>query len=200
MLELIVKYLGYKNISDVSNEVKSTIEECISEVKSLSKFKYTYLKFDSLLPFLTSKEYEEYLKNSSSYLLVGTTLGIEIDKRTTYYSNTDMTKCVIFDCCASAYLETIADSYEDEHFKETKSFRFCPGYNGTSLKDNLIIAEKLNAYKEIGVEVLDSYMLVPKKSMFGIIALGKSAKKSCKNCLLLKNCSFRKDGKVCYQN
>jgi hypothetical protein len=59
------------------------------------------------------------------------------------------------------------------------------------------ILSALNAQKLIGLSVLDSFILVPRKSVtafIGFIKDYKINKKSCIDCNLFGNCSFSKEG------
>ncbi len=196
--DLIFKYLGYRKITP-DQKTLDLISECIKEIESIARFKYIYKEFNEILPFLTqNKNYLKYLEGSTSYLLVGMTLGIDVDRRLTLYQKTDMTKSLIFDCVSSAYIEEVSNDYENNTLPyEVKSYRFCPGYTNTSFLDNQIIAKYLDIRK-IGINFLESGLMVPLKSMVGIIAIGKVGKKSCKGCTNFKECDFRKDGVTCY--
>ena len=197
--DLILKYLGYRNVEPDSKTLK-LIDECILEVKSLAKFKYIYQEYNEPLPFLLKNEsYMKYLSGAFSYLLVGTTLGVDIDRRLSLYEKTDMTKGLVFDACASAYLEYLADNYEDANLKKPHTFRFCPGYSGTSFLDNMEIAKYLDVRKYLGINFLASGLMVPLKSMIGIVAIGNDARRSCNGCIRMGKCENRKDGTVCYK-
>lgn len=198
--DLILKYLGYrKSMPDAMTE--KLIDECILEVKSISKFKYIYQEFKEPLPFILENEgYMKYLSGATSYLLVATTLGIDVDRRLSLYEKTDMTKSVIFDCTASAYIEEMADSYEKNNLPyKNLSYRFCPGYSNTSFLDNMKIAKYLNVTKYLGISFLSSGLMVPLKSMIGIVGIGNTKRRSCEGCLRMGKCEYRRDGTVCYK-
>ncbi len=193
----ILKYLGYHNISP--NEIiNKLIDETILEVESIAKFKYIYQEYDELFDFLKNDIYLDYLNGSKSYLLVGTTLGIEIDKRIKYYQMTDLTKSIVFDAVSSAYIEELADNFE-KNLNMELSYRFCPGYSNTDIKDNKEICTIIKADKFMGITFLESGLMVPQKSMMGIVAIGNIKKKNCKNCFLMKNCKYLRSGVTCYQ-
>ena len=198
MRELILKYLGYHKVEPDQN-INNLIDKCSEEVKEIARFKYIYHQYDELLPFLTENEnYLKYLEGAEGYLLVATTLGIEIDRKQKLYEKTDVTKALVFDCVASAYIEVEADKYESNLGMDL-SYRFCPGYQGTSFLDNQIIAKNLQIDKYLGINFLNSGLMVPLKSMVGIVAIGNKKKKSCNGCLFARNCSYLKGGTTCYQ-
>ena len=198
MRDIIYKYLGYQNI-EPDKDTDKLIDECIKEVKEKANFKYIYQEFTDILPFLQDNDnYLKYLEGSTGYLIVGSTLGIEIDRLEKIYQKTDMTKALVFDCVASAYIEELSDEYES-NLRDDLNYRFCPGYQNTSFLDNQIISKILNAPKYLGITFLDSSLMVPLKSMMGIVSIGNKSKRSCMGCMFMKNCKYLKGGQVCYK-
>lgn len=195
MKKEVLKFLGYKN-QEITNEMELLIDEVIEEVKSISNFSYVYLEGKEELPFFKHNAYKELLKGCQSYLLVATTLGIDIDRKIKYYQNTDPARAVIFDAASSAYIIDMADEFE-KRFPLKRTYRFCPGYENTSLDDNKCILEMMKSLKT-SINVLDSKMLVPSKSMVGIIGIGNDKEKTCENCLV-RNCKYKEGGTLCYQ-
>lgn len=196
MKELIYKYLGY-NLEKPTIEIEKIIDDCIKEVIELSNFKYVYTYYKEIIPVLNKSCYLDYLNGCSGYYIVLSTLGINIDKRVNYYRLTDMTKSVIFDAVASAYIETKSDEFESSISCDL-SYRFCPGYNGSDFLDNKELIKYIDN-KNTGITFLSSGLMVPLKSMIGIVAVGNNKKRSCKNCIFLKKCNYLKDGVTCYQ-
>lgn len=192
---LVYSYLGYR---DMKRDIKTDklIIECLEEIEQISSFQYIYQRFDYILDFINQKPYLDYLGKSKSYYVVATTLGAVIDKRVRYYQMKDMVKMCVFDATASAYLEYMADRFE-EALGNNLSYRFCPGYQNTDVKDIRPMYEILKANK-IGITLLDSNLMVPQKSMIGIVGIDNHAKKSCYDCFLKEKCEYRKDGKLCY--
>ena len=196
LIELSYKYIGYKK-ENKDLYIESKVKESLKELECISAFKYIYAEFTNLLDILNQKPYLEFLNNSTGYYIVATTLGIQVDKRISLLSKKDMAYMVIFNSCAAAYLEYLADNYEYNTFGSNISYRFCPGYSNTSTLDILELKKYLNLEK-IGIEVFDSGMMLPEKSMFGIIAKDKNAKKTCNGCVIKDKCEYRKEKKTCY--
>ncbi len=196
-IKLVYSYLGYKHI-ERSNEVDKQIDDALKEVEELAQFSYTFVEFDYLLDFLKNNSaYKKLLENTTSYYLVLMTLGKRIDDRCKYYSMVDLTKMVIFDAVSSAYLEYKSDEFEELNFTHPRTYRFCPGYQGTDIKDIREMFKYLDNEK-VGVSLLESNLMVPMKTMAGIIGFGKTNKKECGACTLLGECEYRKEGRKCY--
>ena len=195
----ILKYLGHKDANFVDEYTNSLIDKALTEVEQQANFKYIYEKFNEPLHFMKDVSgYQNYL-GDSPFLLCATTLGVQIDRYLQRLELKDMAYATVFDAAASVFLETKADEFERNFEFGNLGFRFCPGYSGTSFTDNQEIAKILNAEK-IGITFLESGLMVPLKSMVGIIKIGKNVKKSCDGCAAKDDCGFRKNGTYCYRN
>lgn len=191
----IYAYLGFRSVGRCA-EVDAAIKVCLAEIEKLSHFRYVYKFFENPPEFLDRPPYTEYLKGSRGVIIAAMTLGGEVDKRIKLYERTDSAKAVIFDACASAYLEELSDGYERK-LGENLSYRFCPGYGGSSVEDLKYIFRILKPEK-IGITLTDTNYMLPCKSMAGIIAVGNGAEKSCKNCAVFGHCEYQKEGNKCY--
>lgn len=191
----IYKYLGYKNFE--CNDCDGIIRECLIELETSCSFRAIHKIYSQFPEFLKNEPYASFLDGCYSVIISVTTLGHEVDRTVKMLSRTDMNKAVVFDCCASAYLESRADSYE-QGLADERTYRFCPGYGGSSVTDlkyvfNLVKPEK------IGVTLNESCFMLPSKSMAGIIGVGKRAVKSCDGCVNKDNCNYLKEGVKCYR-
>lgn len=192
----VYAYLGFHSVvPDESTDAE--IDGGIKEVGKLAHFRYAYKYFDAPPAFLNKQPYTYYLKDSTGVILSVMTLGGEIDRRINIYGKTDKRKAVIFDACASALLEELSDEYERE-IADGLSYRFCPGYGGSSVEDLKYIFGILQPEK-IGVSLTESGYMLPCKSMAGIIAVEGRHKKSCANCALKEHCLYIKEGTTCYK-
>jgi hypothetical protein len=197
MKSTILRYLGYPLSNKVDTHTLQLIQRAEVEIDKISEFRYTHQEFDTPLPFLSeNSSYLQYLHNRP-YLLISTTLGINIDRYIQRLQILDMTYATVFDAVASAYLEWRADNYGRQLGYTSLDFRFCPGYGGTEIADNKRIGEKINA-ERIGINFLDSGIMLPSKSMVGIIAIGLRQRKNCAECVAFAECIFRKRGERCY--
>ncbi len=191
----VYAYLGFHSYAPDAH-ADGLIEECLKEVEKLSHFRYVYKYFGSPPAFLQKQPYENYLKGCGGVIISVMTLGAEIDRRISYYGISDRAKAVVFDACASAYLENLSDEYE-KTITDNLSYRFCPGYGGSDVADLKYIFEILQPEK-IGMSLTDSFYMLPCKSMAGIIAVGGTHKKSCGGCALKEHCRYLKEGTKCY--
>ena len=160
-----------------SAETDALIGECLEELKTLAHFRYVYRLFDTPPEFLCVQPYTDYLRGSSGVIVAVMTLGGETDRRIKFYERTDAARAIVLDACANAYLEELSDDYE-RRLHPDLSYRFCPGYGGSSVNDLKEIFRILKPEK-IGLSLTESNYMLPCKSMAGVIAVGNSAQKTC---------------------
>ena len=183
MREAVLRYLGFQSDATVDELTEHLIDRALREVEELAEFKYVYASYDYPQEFmLAHPAYMEYLHGSEGYLLCACTIGIGVDRRLKRLQMEEMAYAVVFDAAAGAYVECKADEYEKSLPFPLLGFRFCPGYQGTPLEDNLCIASLVKANK-IGISFLDSGLMIPMKSMTGIVRIGGEGRKSCAGCV-----------------
>lgn len=191
----IYNYLGFKGVQP-SPDTDALILSCYTEVKKTAHFNYLYKVFDAPPDFLAKAPYTDFLSGTAGVILCAMTIGAEADRRIRQLTRIDLTKAIVFDACASAYLEAKSDQYE-KTIGDNLTYRFCPGYGGSTTDDLKYIFDLIHPEK-IGITLNESNFMLPSKSMAGIIGIGKSKKKSCENCFMQKNCRYREEGKRCY--
>lgn len=205
--ETALKYLGYGS-SLPSQEIEELIQDCITEVRHFSQPKAIAKKFHlEKEPLrigetgdeIAGQQMGRLLEHCSECLLIGCTLGIGMERKIKYYEKIHMTKAVVMDAVASAYLEEFCDTYERRLGYQNRTYRACPGYGDFPLSFNRKIASLLDISKNLGVTITATDLLLPQKSMLGLIGIGSfKQKKSCETCVVKKDCPFRKRGQRCY--
>lgn len=191
----IYAYLGFRRVGQ-SDETDRQIDTCLSELERIGQFNYLYRFFECVPDFLKKSPYTEFLEGSDGVILSVMTLGAETDRRIKQLMLTDMSLGVVMDACASAYLEARSDEYE-KGIADNLTYRFCPGYGGSSVTDLREIFALLRP-ERIGVTLNESNFMLPSKSMAGVIGVGKTNVKSCESCITLGHCKYREDGIRCY--
>lgn len=197
MEKLVLKQLGYPDDATADALVLAQVRRALQDVEQQANFQYVYASYNESLEFLSNEGYQQYMAGADGFLLCATTLGVQVDKFLKRLQMTDMSYAVIFDAAASVFLENAADKFESTLPFSNLGYRFCPGYTGTPLQDNRSIAELLHAQR-IGITFLDSGLMVPMKSMVGIIRIGGTSRKSCAGCIASSNCTFRQRGTTCW--
>lgn len=191
----IYSYLGFRGVGE-SAQTDALIASCLAELDEVQQFNCLAKIYRTPPAFLQKQPYRSFLEGCTAVILSVTTLGAETDRRIKRLARTDVAKSIVFDACASALLEYLADRRESR-LGENLTYRFCPGYGGSDVRDIAYIFELLHPEK-IGVTLLDTGYMLPSKSMAGVIGAGKRSRKSCGNCFMLPHCQYRKEGARCY--
>ncbi|MDE6398918.1 MAG: hypothetical protein K2L51_06320 [Clostridiales bacterium] len=193
----IYTYLGFSGVEEDARTDR-LIQSCLAELEKIAHFRYTHKIYEDPPDFLRREPYASFLRGCMAVAVGVMTLGGETDMAIRRYARTDMERSVVLSATASALLESLSDRFE-EKFGSERTYRFCPGYGGSSVEDLGEIFRLLQPEK-IGVTLSESYFMLPEKSMAGIVGVGKRARKTCKDCCLLEHCQYRKEGATCYRS
>ena len=104
------------------------------------------------------------------------------------------------DACGSAWVEAGCDGAEDEisaRFPDLhRTDRFSPGYGDLPLALQRDICTVLDASRRLGVQVTDSFLMNPSKSVTAVVGLSERPQpariRGCGVCTLREHCHYRK--------
>ena len=205
--ENALKYLGYLD-NQVDSNTEILLNECLKELEQVTP-KFMYQRYTLNHHPLTIKELNltinypdliDLFDSCDRIVIIACTLGLQLDQQLRYYSKINLTKMTVMDALASSYIEIKCDEYEAKQNFGKRTFRFCPGYGNVPLELNKNLANALNCSKHIGLTVQESNLLLPQKSMIGLIGLGdEKLTKHCFSCVNKENCMYRKRGQRCYK-
>ena len=205
--ENALKYLGYLD-NQVDSNTEILLNECLKELEQVIP-KFMYQRYTLTHHPLTIKELNltinypdliDLFDSCDRIVIIACTLGLQLDQQLRYYSKINLTKMTVMDALASSYIEIKCDEYEAKQNFGKRTFRFCPGYGNVPLELNKNLANALNCSKHIGLTVQESNLLLPQKSMIGLIGLGdEKLTKHCFSCVNKENCMYRKRGQRCYK-
>ncbi len=202
--------LRYLKSSEMENyEIKALILNVIEEIKKISSPKYIYSFYDikkaEQISILNTKinikslNLMHHLRNSNSIAIMAATLGAEVDRNIKINEKINLTKSLIMDAVATAYIERVCDYAQESIRKEAKdrgyniTSRFSPGYGDLNIETQRDIIFLSNAFK-IGITLTDSYMMIPRKSVTAIIGLCHETceiSDKCKVCKRSESCEFK---------
>ena len=208
-----LRYMGYRG-QKMDDNLTDLLDECIYEVKNISNMSFTYEIYDmesseegmclkGTTLILRGRDIHANLAKAEKCAVMAVTLGLEIDKRIAFYSKIDLTKGLIFDACATAAVEALCDTIQEEIKAKAKIMRleitprYSPGYGDFSIDIQKDIIKVLKTYERIGLSVNESSIMIPRKSVTAFIGLqrGKCSEENhkCRNCKD-RYCMFRRDG------
>ena len=158
-----VRYLGYgKKAAD--ERTRRMVDEAFLELEQSADPKSICRIFD--------------LRGCDKAVLFCATLGAETDRLIRRASITDMSRAVILQACAAAYLEEYCDEQQrliGEEMAREKRFlrpRFSPGYGDFDIHYQEPVMRMLDCAKQIGLSMTDGYMMTPSKSVTAVIGAG----------------------------
>ncbi len=116
-----------------------------------------------------------------------------------------MARAALLDACGSAWVEAGCDEAEAEVSARFpglyRTDRFSPGYGDLPLALQKDVCALLDAPRRLGVQVTDSLLLNPSKTVTAVIGLSDRPQparvRGCGFCNLRENCQYRKGGKTC---
>lgn len=208
----VLRYLGHRN-QEVGERLESLVSECIEEIKDIAAPKYVCRTFkitdrdgsislENGLFELPGKAILKHLSASDSCILMAATLGSEVDRKIRYYEKADLTKALILDACATAYIEAVCDRICKDIVRnglaagEQLTFRFSPGYGDLPIEIQKRFLEVLDAGKQIGLTASSTNILMPRKSVTAVMGIAVEScvdtKSGCAVCSKSNECNYKR--------
>lgn len=188
MVREAVRYLGYGK-HEADEKTFQLIRECFEELERIAKKRIVYRIFDLCMAedgcieigrmHIESKGLLKNLSGCEKVILLGATLGVEVDLAMKRYSYTDMAKMVVLQACAATQLEEYVDECQKKLGEEMEKEgyflrpRFSPGYGDFSILHQKEILAMADTARRIGLTMTDGSMLTPTKSVTALIGLGR---------------------------
>lgn len=205
--------LGYKNIP-VPDQVTHTIDEvlsayhsmiypqCIFNIYPLPQENVKKISLDiNGVSLNTGPIISAYLKNSSHVVVFVASIGDSLESLSKQLlKEDDYLKGYVVDAVASEAVECVCDLLEEkltmvvkeEEFNITN--RYSPGYCNWNVSEQKKLFSLLPD-KPCGVSLTESSLMIPVKSVSGIIGAGKKVKRADYNCSFcgIENCYKKKE-------
>lgn len=148
---------------------------------------------------LTGRSIEVHLRGCEKAVLLATTLSGDVDRLIRSEGLRDMSVSLALDSLAAVMIEQVCDYVEQELGREyagyNMTYRFGVGYGDLPLDLQKDFLKVLDAPKRIGLNVTDSNMLTPLKSVTCIIGMSKGElgrmAGGCANCNMRENCTYK---------
>ncbi len=172
----------------------------MEEVRSFLRPRFCYLVVKDLPTFDMGKIILRQLRGAEAYALFICTSGVEFEAyQQQLKKKGDMVRVYIADALGSVIAEHCADQMEDclqesiEKLGWHHTNRFSPGYCGWHVSQQQLLFLVFDGHT-CGVRLTDSSLMVPIKSVSGIIGLGPQVKHLDYTCGLcdFQNCFKRK--------
>lgn len=210
-----LRYMGQAD-AVCDETITAVMDRCEEKLLSAIKPRYLYKCFDiedkpegilvkNTSLFLTGNDIKRHLKGCTKAVLLCATLSGDVDRIIRVAELKDMLDALALDCLASTAVEQLCDKAEmriKEDFPEYEmTWRYGIGYGDLNISFQREFLNVLNAPKLIGLNVTESFILTPRKSVTAIIGLSKDkiepSKRGCAVCSLKGTCAYRKKGSHC---
>ncbi len=179
------RYLGYKNGAVPSREACELMDEAYNELLKVVNPKYIYKEFDfnrtengiviDGIEF-KSEKLLKCLQNSKTVIMFAATLGQGADALVRKYAVSDATMTAVAHSVGAAMVENLCDKACEElkiQIKGEHRPRFSPGYGGLDISSQADFFKLLPVNKQLGVELSDSFMMTPTKTVTAFIGVIK---------------------------
>ncbi len=209
----VARYLGYKEAS-LDKETENDIDIAHEKLKKIVVPKTIYRVFniqkqnngiylEGTNMILEGNSISNLLKQCDSCILLAVTLGqgVDLEIRRAEVRAHQLNHSLILDMCASSMVEELCNEINEElkdiWLKKGKYLtdRFSPGYGDLVIDIQKQFCQVLDTTKQIGLHVIDSGLMVPRKSITAIIGVADKQQPirqaGCENCNLNGTCTYR---------
>lgn len=209
-----LRYLGVKE--DPDGAAEREMSEIADRLSQAVQPRYVYRVFpithapegvvlQSSGIVLTGRTAGEMLEQCGQAALLLCTLGAGFETLLRSVQARDMAQAVMLDACGSALVEAGCDEAERELAARFPALhltdRFSPGYGDLPLTLQPLICNVLDGARRLGVQVTESLLMNPSKSVTAVIGLSDRPQaariRGCEFCAMADTCPLRKGGKTC---
>ena len=209
-----LRYLGAG--SSPPEVLRRDMEQIADQLTAAVRPRYAYRVFSTVheergVPLreagilLTGRSAARMLAQCDQAVLLICTLGAGFETMLRAEQARDMARAVMLDACGSAWVESGCNAAEEELAARFPgrylTDRFSPGYGDLPLALQPAICAALDAGRRVGVQVTDSFLMNPSKSVTAVIGLSDRPQQArirgCAYCSMRETCTLRKGGKSC---
>lgn len=212
----VQRYMGYHGIVDIAPEILEKINKAIEHLGTQSHPRIISKEYRITVAEKTvtlhaenedvTFESEGLVRNLTGCcgaVLLAATIGPACDMLVRRASITSAADSAVYQAAGAAAIEAFLDDYNDKlkaSYEARGLFlrpRFSPGYGDLKLEHQKDWFRLLDITKQIGIELTDSLLMVPTKSVTAIIGIGidetKTGCTGCKGCNRHDTCEFSKE-------
>lgn len=204
----VYRTMGYTDEPD--QEIEIFTNQVLEEISGFCKPQYLYRVYNGNIPnqtginisdvhFSTGRIINSQLSGADQFCVFVTTVGHEFDQYVKKArAEGDLVKEFILDSLGSVIAEACISKIVDEltQLSEMKqSYPYSPGYCGWKLTEQCRLFSLLPE-SPCGISLTESCLMLPIKSISGIIALGKGVEKKAYSCAICHNINCYKRKRI----
>lgn len=196
----VYEQMGYRNATPDEQTATET-QRLLDEVAVFLRPRFLYTVVSQLPAFQWGRIIDRQLQGSEAYALFVATSGTEYEAfQQRLLKEGDMVRVFVADALGSVIAEKTADRMEEtlqqsiDKLGWHRTNRFSPGYCGWHVSQQQLLFPLFGVKEPCGIQLTDSSLMVPIKSVSGIIGLGHSVRYLPYTCGLcdFKNCYKRR--------
>jgi hypothetical protein len=196
----VYEQMGYRNATPDEQTAAET-QRLLDEVAVFLRPRFLYTVVSQLPAFQWGRIIDRQLQGSEAYALFVATSGTEYEAfQQRLLKEGDMVRVFVADALGSVIAEKTADRMEEtlqqsiDKLGWHRTNRFSPGYCGWHVSQQQLLFPLFGVKEPCGIQLTDSSLMVPIKSVSGIIGLGHSVRYLPYTCGLcdFKNCYKRR--------
>ncbi len=208
--------MGYRGIADIGPDIRAKIDKAIGQVSLQShpriiskEYPVTVRDNDVTIHagsedvVLHSESLARNLSGCCGAILLAATIGPACDMLVRRAGVTSAVDASIYQAAGAAAIESFLDDMNDRYKADYEAQglflrpRFSPGYGDLKLDHQKDWFRLLDITKQIGIELTDSLLMVPTKSVTAIIGIGinkgTQGCSGCAGCNKKGTCDFSKE-------
>jgi len=198
----VQRYMGYRGIADIGPDIRVKIDKAIGQVSLQShpriiskEYPVTVRDNDVTIHagsedvVLHSESLARNLSGCCGAILLAATIGPACDMLVRRAGVTSAVDASIYQAAGAAAIESFLDDMNDRYKADYEAQglflrpRFSPGYGDLKLDHQRDWFRLLDITKQIGIELTDSLLMVPTKSVTAIIGIGiNKGTQGCSGC------------------
>ncbi len=208
----VLLYLGYRG-GEIPRELREDMARCQRVILERARPRLVWREF-ALGPDGTlsgtdfrpeGEDIRALLRDCQRAVLLGATLGTEIEALLRRAQTRNMADAVILDCCASSAIENVCDNFcQDLQQAVAPRYltdRFSPGYGDLPFAQQPDFCRILDVGRRIGVTLSPGGIMIPQKSVTAILGIADRPQpkrfRGCAHCKLFQTCTLRKENRTC---
>ena len=210
-----LSYLGWKGgpvPEDISRELSRCEALLLQAARPRAVWQLYELQPDGTLGATgfrpEGEDIRRLLEGCGQAVLMGATLGAEVDGLIRRAQVEDMARAVILDACAGAAIENVCDNLCADLAEELRprhlTDRFSPGYGDLPFSQQADFCRLLDLPRRVGVNLSPAGLMIPQKSVTALMGVADRPRdnhiRGCEHCQNFETCAYRKEGKRCAAN
>lgn len=173
----------------LKSELGAAVDECIAKARALAKPEVVSVRKKVLKlgggsvrleggPELSGNALSSYIKDAGQACLFLATIGAGVENAATgWMKNGDHLRGYLIDSIGSFAVESLAENFEQglrsscAAKKMSVSMRLSPGYCDWPIEEQAKLSRAIG-FSGAGVRLTESFMMVPRKSISGLVGIG----------------------------